>query len=107
LFDDPVSGGPYTRRSDPATSSAAAANLQPAALSELKKWILSTLKSYGPLTHEEMYDQYKTDWYFPKHKEQTVRSRCNELVKDHGLVIDSGLRRKMRDGNNAVVWELA
>jgi hypothetical protein len=113
LFDNPVpqattepDGGPYTRRSDPDTSSAAAATLKPAALSLLKQWILLTLRTYGPLTHEEMYDKYQADYFWPSHKEQTVRSRCNELVKDHGLVTDSGLRRKMRDGNNAVVWKL-
>jgi hypothetical protein len=112
LFDDP--SGPYTRRSDPDTSRAAAASLNPATLSQLKSWILDALKRHGPLTHEEMYDLYLSDrevreswsWTGPPHKEQSVRSRCNELVKDHGLVIDSGRRRKMRDGNNAVVWEL-
>ena len=107
LFDDLASGGPYTRRSDPETSRAAAATLKSTTLSELKSWILDTLKRHGPLTHEEMYDAYLAEWQNPSHKEQSVRSRCNELVKDNGLVEDSGQRRKMRDGNNAVVWKLA
>lgn len=101
-----MSDAPYTRTGDPATSFAAAETVKPN-LSALKQWILDALRRRGPMTHEEMYEAYFMEWPGRHHKEQSVRSRCNELVKDAGLVIDSGERRKMRDGNMAVVWELA
>jgi hypothetical protein len=94
------------RRGHPQTSFEAAATWTSQKLSLTKQRVLALLREFGAMTHEEMYERWRDKCAtegWPPLKEQSVRSRCSEL-RDVGLVEDSGVTRKLRDGNNGTVW---
>lgn len=87
------------RRTDPATSHAAAASVKSAAISELQGWILGALER--PLTDEELWNELAGS-----HRGLTpsgVRTRRSELVDD-GRVLDSGLKRPTKAGRPSIAW---
>lgn len=94
---------PHARHTDPQTSHDAAKSVRN--LSEAKQVILSQL--YTPKTDEELLEDYNLlmnlqggNWISPS----GLRSRRSELVSA-GLVADSGERKRLKSGRNAIVWE--
>jgi len=96
------------RTTDPDTSHAAADSVDPTDAWDVKQWILFLLYS-RPDTHESTLLRYrgmrvaKPD--MPDVSDSGFRTRCSELVKA-GRVRDSGKRKPLRSGRNAIVWEI-
>lgn len=97
LFDQPVA-----RRTDPRTSHAAAHSVTN--LTERREAVLYILGVIGRGTDEEIAANYP-DGMIPQ-SPSGLRTRRKELV-DAGYVCDSHLRRRLRSGREAIVWELA
>ena len=93
---------PSTRHSDPQTSFDAADSVTN--LTAMKQHILKVLKR--PRTDVELLEAYKNLKTAPPASDSGLRTRRSELV-DLGLVIDSGMRKKLPSGRFAVVWERA
>ena len=90
---------PRARRSDPATSHAAAASV--VNLSDTKRRILD-LVALEPSTDFEIRDRWDSSG-FPTISDSGLRTRRSELVDD-GLLIDSGSTRPGPSGRAYVVW---
>jgi hypothetical protein len=104
LWPKAVPGGtPHTRSGDPGTSYAAARSIDPDRLRFQQKAILSMLRQAEEgLTHYEMADRWR-DASMGPFSESGLRSRTAELVGAQ-MVKDSGRRRKVSTGRNAIVW---
>ena len=103
LFDqEPVA---RARATDPDTSHQAA--LSVSNLPDRQKWVLWLLQDHGPMTDLELLTKYRDRRWeqSPTQSESGLRTRRKELV-DLGLVRDSGHRRKLPSGRNAIVWEV-
>lgn len=92
------------RRTDPATSKAAARSLDPTRLRAVHKVLCKLLEKYGPMTDAGIADRW------PRFSALLVspsglRSRRAELVKAK-LVRDSGKRETTNSGRQTIVWEL-
>lgn len=96
---------PRARRTDPATSHAAARSVDPASLPHVKRVILSLLALEGGKTDEELAYLWHERIADPI-SGSGLRTRRAELV-DAGLVRDSGTRRAIASGRSAIVWEVA
>lgn len=97
---------PYARHTDPQTSHDAAASVTN--LTETKLHILQIL-SLGDRTDEELILKYtiwgaNNGWKYVS--ESGIRSRRAELVKA-GLIVDSGKRKTLTSGRDAIVWRKA
>lgn len=97
---------PYARETDPQTSHDAAASVKN--LTETKQHILQIL-SLADRTDEELILKYtiwgtNNGWKWVS--ESGIRSRRAELVKA-GLVIDSGKRKTLNTGREAIIWRKA
>jgi hypothetical protein len=98
---------PATRKTDPVTSHAAAASVEN--LTVTQKFIVQFLKAYGPMSDERLADTWFAECRIgsaPYVSDSGLRSRRAELVAK-GLVVDSGVRVKMRSGRQAIVWAAA
>ena len=97
LFDQPSA-----RLSDPRTSHLAAASVEN--LTERRAAVLYVLGVIQRGTDEDIADAYPPGMI--QQSPSGLRTRRNELV-ELGHVRDSGLRRKLRSGREAIVWECA
>ena len=93
---------PHARTTDPQTSHEAADSVQN--LTETQEYILKAL--VRPRTDVDIVEIYRNFKYAPRASESGIRSRRAELVAA-GLIEDSGERRKLPSGRNAIVWKLA
>lgn len=104
-------GQPVARRTDPATSHAAAASVLNETGTRSRLAVLRLLMD-GPLTQEEMVDlchvaldassgDRADAWRFT---DSRLRTAVKELAVC-GYVMDSGARRPTRTGRNAIVWK--
>lgn len=91
----------HARRTDPATSRAAAASLSAATLTRLEDLVLRACRDAGEsgLTTIELADRLGID-------RVTVSPRIRPLV-EKGLLADSGARRKGPSGKSSVAWRAA
>lgn len=87
----------HAREDDVDTSKAAAASIENSAQRH-KEIVLTTLKVIGPLSSEQIASVTGLE------HAQTWR-RVSDL-KNAGLIIDSGERRKNRSGRDAAVWRV-
>ena len=94
---------PRARRTDPATSHAAAHSV--AHLRHNQRVILTLLQLDGPMTDEELLYLWN-DRIAERISPSGLRTRRCELV-DMGMVRDSGDRRPLESGRMAIVWEAA
>lgn len=94
---------PRARRTDPATSHAAAGTV--AHLRHNQQIILTLLRLEGGQTDEELLLLWN-DRIAERISPSGLRTRRSELV-DMGLVRDSGDRRPLESGRIAIVWEYA
>lgn len=100
LFDSgPTPARAHARWSHPGTSFAAAASVKN--LRRSQQAILNLLRKHGPATHVELIDLAKREGL--RMSESGIRSRCAELVRA-GEVFDSGGRKRLPTGRQAIVW---
>lgn len=93
--DLPLLDFALARRSDPATSKEAAASVNTTALEAA---VVGALKAHGPMTSFEISDVLRLSLV-------TVSPRIAPL-RDKGIVVDSGERRKGDSGRSRIVWRL-
>ena len=89
----------HARASDPHTSHDAARSLSPAKLRDSQKAVLGHFRKFGPMTDTDLVNLYVGS---PQSR-SGLRTRRSELV-DRGLVEDTGARKKLPTGRNAIVW---
>jgi hypothetical protein len=101
-----------TRTTDPDTSLAAAASLDPATLRDSQAAVLAWIQSNGPMTDMDLVEGYAAAVRqgghlvgkpIPRQSESGIRSRRAELAAG-GLVEDTGERRRLDSGRFAIVW---
>lgn len=92
------------RRSDPATSKAAAASV--VNLGRTRDQILWLLRMYGPLTDEQIAERHDMQVLKPKASPSGLRSRRSELVR-LGFIEDSGKTAPTSSGRQSTIWRLA
>lgn len=93
------------RKSDPATSHAAAKSVKAIRFSQ---WaVLRTLGKLKSGTDVDIAEAYERE-YAKVHPQSPsgLRTRRAELV-DSGLVVDTGLRKRLPSGRQSVVWTRA
>lgn len=95
---------PKARRTDPATSHAAALSVNRTRLPHVQRTIVSLLTLNGPQTDEELAYLWG-EFVSAPISSSGLRTRRAELV-ERGLVRDSGERRKIASGRTAIVWEV-
>ena len=106
-------GGEYrgaVRSRDPETSWDAA-GLQDESKADLVKGVIVTLlKTYGPLTDEELVDHFEAYTFMhagvPRVTPQNIRTR-RKALQTAGQVRDTGRRAPTRAGATATVWAIA
>lgn len=106
LFDEvALPEKPHTRNSDPITSHEAAASVRNITITH--NHILKLLRTYGPMTDEQLFSLYMAEAENGGWKWVSVsglRTRRSELV-DAGHVADSGSKGKTRAGRSCIVWK--
>lgn len=93
---------PRARNTDPETSHQAATSV--ADLRHTQRIVYTLLSIEGPQTDEELLLLWN-DRIAERISPSGLRTRRNELV-DAGLVRDTGERRPIQSGRNAIVWEV-
>jgi hypothetical protein len=97
---------PVARRSDPATSHAAAASVD---LRDSHRAVADCFDAYVELTDEELLRVYRArqvGHVYPAQSDSGLRTRRRELV-DLGVLENSGRKARMETGRMAIVWTLA
>jgi len=102
-FSPPEAPRARARRSDPATSFAAAESVS--RIRESQQIILSLLRTFGPHYDEQLIELVTLHSPIPM-SPSGVRTRRAELV-DKGLVRDSRQRARTASGRQTIVWEAA
>jgi hypothetical protein len=90
------------RESDPHTSHDAARSLSPDKLRDSQKAVLGHFRKFGPMTDTDLVNMYVGS---PQSR-SGLRTRRSELV-GRGLLEDTGVRKKLPTGRNAIVWRAA
>lgn len=93
--------GPLARAGDPETSHEAARSLSHEHLRETQQLVLAWLHEHGPSTDEELVAGLAG-----RLSPSGARTRRSELVALR-VVEDSGERRRIASGRNAIVWRVA
>lgn len=97
---------PRARRTDPATSHAAAASVRGTTATHTR--IVYLLREQGPLTDEEIasaWQEMVTIAGWPKVSPSGLRTRRAELV-DRGQIVDTGRTRLTKARRHTTVWGL-
>ena len=93
---------PRARNTDPETSHEAAASVKH--VRDSQRAVLAVLRATEGLTDIEIAQRYiRLSKNLPKQSPSGLRTRRKELV-ERGLVEDSGDKRKLPSGRNAIVW---
>lgn len=108
LFDAAGEPTATARATDPPTSRQAAASIAGERLRASQQAVLHVLRRYGPMCDVELVDRYSllAERYGSQQSPSGIRSRRHELV-EAGEVVDTGERRKLASGRNAIVWAAA
>ena len=101
----PLFGEAHARATDPDTSHAAAASIDPDRLRASQRAVLECLNEHGPLTDYMLFARYVTyravnGW--PQQSPSGFRTRRRELV-DAGLVVSDG-KLPLPSGRMSYVW---
>lgn len=99
LFDTPAQGA-LARTTDPETSHQAAESVTD--LRDKQRHVLAALAALGPSTDHQLVEDYAMLDLAPQ-SPSGIRTRRRELT-DAGLVRDTGERRQLASGRNAIVW---
>tara|TARA_R110000824_G_C14828962_1_gene637645 strand:+ start:96 stop:491 length:396 start_codon:yes stop_codon:yes gene_type:complete len=89
----------HARRFDPRTSHDAARSLSPGKLRDSQRAVLSHFVKFGPMTDTDLVNIYVGS---PQSR-SGLRTRRKELT-DRGLIEDTGARKKLPTGRNAIIW---
>lgn len=96
------------RTTDPSTSHAAAASLTVDALRASQAAVHAALVAAGPMTDVDLVEWYtdaaKGDPDYPRQSQSGIRTRRAELAAG-GLVEDTGDRKRLDSGRQAIVWK--
>lgn len=94
------------RNTDPETSHAAAASLDPKTLRASQEAVWRVFVVGRPMTDPELEAAYNhvVAFYVPPQSSSGLRTRRKELVRK-GFLRDSGERKKLASGRKAIVWE--
>lgn len=111
--DPPVSAvsmpyNPHTaiRSEDGDTSYRAACAVNRANATKLHWWVIDRLAEHPEgATHEQLWMIHTRTQAEPRTSQSGLRTRVSELVRG-GVVEDSGKRRTMTTGRQAIVWQL-
>jgi len=87
------------RHSDPHTSHDAARSLSPDKLRDSQKAVLGHFRKFGPMTDTDLVNMYVG----PPQSRSGLRTRRSELA-GRGLIEDTGARKRLPTGRNAIVW---
>ncbi len=87
---------PYISTSD--TSRAAARSIEPS-LQKLERLVILAITAAGGATSDEIEQATGLS-------HQCASARCS-ILKQRGVIRDSGLRRRTRSGRNAAVYEVS
>jgi hypothetical protein len=87
------------RRSDPHTSHDAARSLSPGEIRASQRVVLHHFHKLGPMTDTDLVNVYVG----PPQSRSGLRTRRRELA-DRGLIENTGVRKKLPTGRNAIVW---
>lgn len=99
-----VHGQPVVaRKGDPDTSWEAAASTSKMKMTEMRRFIHSTLLSFGPLTDEGIWQHIKHSGLEHKTSPSGARTRRSELVRA-GKVYDTDKRSKGTTGRRMILW---
>lgn len=99
------------RATHPDTSRQAAISVNRDTARKVHHWIIGALTDHDDgLTHEQLWDLFSSVYTGPawpevKATQSGLRTRVSELVRGR-VVMDSGRRRAMRSGRQAIVWTL-
>ena len=94
---------PVARTSDPDTSWDAAKSVKD--LTRKQGDVLWVIRYYGSTTDRDLVANHEAQFSFAQpQSESGIRTRRSELVK-LGLVRDSGRRRRLVSGRQAIIWE--
>lgn len=97
------------RLGDPDTSHLAARRAS-GGMTDKMRGVEYVLAETGPVTHEQLVARYRAFVHggeVPHQTEQSIRSRCAELVRE-GRVVDTGRKERMvTTGGLAKVWKVA
>ena len=101
---------PLARKTDPMTSHAAAADVAPRRVTV--KWAVLAVFNGAPdaqagVTHDQLialYRKYALRLGWPPASESSIRTRCNELVRDGKAHQVRDILGKSRGGRKARVW---
>jgi hypothetical protein len=97
----------HARRTDPSTSHQAAASVNHK-LRESHQHVLLVMRDHGDMTDEELVEFYGyavNRGVVPSQSQSGIRTRRRELT-DMGRVMDTGRKRKLKSGRNAIVWRV-
>ena len=89
----------HARPSDPHTSHDAARSLSAGKLRDSQKAVLAHFRKLGPMTDTDLVNVYVGS---PQSR-SGLRTRRRELT-DRGLIEDTGSKKKLPTGRNAIVW---
>jgi hypothetical protein len=95
---------PRARRSDPETSHAAARSVRNVTANQ--QAVLGVFRERGPLTDEALVNWYSAESDVPRQSPSGIRTRRRELV-DKKKVVDTGEKRALSSGRQAIVWAAA
>lgn len=93
----------HARNTDPETSHAAARSITSERIRASQQIVLSILKTYGPLTDEDIWSYVLGLGHRGHLSPSGARTRRSELVA-LGRVRDTGERKTLASGRQAIVW---
>lgn len=99
------------RKTDPATSHLAAANVTPKLRSTVRSRVLAILEASREagdgLTHDALiaaYKKYAVRLGWPRASDSSIRTRCNELWRDGEVERVEETAGRSGMGNAAILW---
>lgn len=105
----PIEEKAHARVSDPWTSHAAAASIEPVKLRASQEAVLAAFRATGPMCHENLilfYGSNATRFGWPIQSPSGIRTRAHEL-HEAGLLEDTGDVVTLTSGRKSKVWAAA
>lgn len=94
----------YTRSKDPVTSRVAAERVTVDANLTTKAIVLGILRTWGPLTHDEIHARYKAAG--GTRTPQRIRTATKELVTENLVRESTALIGETENGGPSLKWEI-
>lgn len=101
----PYSDDAHARDGDRETSHEAAQSLDSDRLRESQLIVLDLFTRHGPMCHQDLLAYIQDEGIAMS--DSGARTRCSELVKDKGLLKDTGERVTLPSHRRSIIWGLA